>query len=63
MSDEAVLARAQAIQQALHSKKRSDVPSEKWLKVTPAVFQAPPKDLKTMEVFLAGYSDRFAAFV
>ena len=58
MSDEAVLARAQAIQQALLNKKRNETPNEKWLKVAPAVFKPPPKTLGEMDKFLGAYQDR-----
>eukprot|EP00042_Codosiga_hollandica_P058962 m.896514 g.896514 ORF g.896514 m.896514 type:complete len:2070 (+) comp60012_c0_seq1:33-6242(+) len=53
LSDEAVLARAQAIQQALQNKKRSETPSMKWLQITPADFKAPPKTSEEMAAYMA----------
>jgi serine/threonine protein kinase len=58
MSDEAMLARAQAIQQALQNKKRNASPNMKWLSVPPIVFQSPPKTLAEMAVYLAQFGDR-----
>ena len=58
MSDEAVLARAQAIQQALQNKKRNAAPNLKWLQIPPIRFQPPPKEMSQMSVYLAQYADK-----
>jgi hypothetical protein len=58
MSDEAVLARAQAIQQALQNKKRNAVPNLKWLQIPPVTFLSPPKTLDGMNKYLADFSSK-----
>ena len=57
MSDEAVLARAQAIQQALQNKKRNAAPNMKWLQVPPVNYKPPPKDMGNMAKYFSGFSD------
>ena len=57
MSDEAVLARAQAIQQALQNQKRNAVPNMKWLQVPPITFIAPPRNMADMAAYLAAFTD------
>lgn len=57
MSDEAVLARAQAIQQAFQNKKRNATPNMKWLAFPPISFQPPPKDLRQMSAYLSAFMD------
>ena len=58
MSDEAVLARAQAIQQALLNKKRNEIPNIKWLQVPSSEFRAPPSTIPETYLFLATFPDR-----